>query len=135
MIILGVLFQMINLTNRIKMDITKKNAAILLKSLEDFRTLYTSEVVARVKSHGIEITHDYLDKESAIPLPATLSMKLGKLIGESDLEAKASLYSPYPFPWRKEERGELSIAQRQVWDALSKNPEKPYVSVEEIGGR
>ena len=36
-----------------------QNAAMYSESLAEFRTLYTSEVVARVKSQGIEITHDY----------------------------------------------------------------------------
>ncbi len=51
------------------------------QAIEEFRTLYTSEVVDRVLEHGIEVVSDYEDKPGAIPLPATLSMQLGKSIG------------------------------------------------------
>ncbi len=54
-----------------------QDAARYSKALAEFRTLYTSEVVARVEGHNIDVTHDYLTKEGAIPLPATLSMELG----------------------------------------------------------
>lgn len=35
-----------------------RNAALYSQALAEFRTLYTSEVVARVRSNGIEVTHD-----------------------------------------------------------------------------
>ena len=56
-----------------------RNATLYADALAEFRTLYTSEVVARVKAHGIEVTHDYKNRPDAIPLPATLSMGEGKL--------------------------------------------------------
>ncbi|HLE72100.1 MAG TPA: hypothetical protein VJH87_20650, partial [Vicinamibacteria bacterium] len=58
-----------------------ENAALYTQALEEFRTLYTSEVVERVRPLGVEVTHDYESKPHAIPLPATLSMLLGERIG------------------------------------------------------
>ena len=58
-----------------------------------------SEVVERVRPHGIDVTHDYQGKTSAIPLPATLSILLGNRLG-GDTETTVRLYSDYPFPWR-----------------------------------
>ena len=57
------------------------NAKLYSQALAEFRTLYTSEVVERVRNQGIAITHDYKNQPAAIPLPATLSMELGKRIG------------------------------------------------------
>ena len=37
-----------------------------------FRSLYTSEVVARLRGSDVNITHDYEQHAHAIPLPATL---------------------------------------------------------------
>lgn len=54
-----------------------ENAAQFSAAIREFRTIYTNEVVKNVKQHGIEVTHDYREKEGAIPLPATLSMLLG----------------------------------------------------------
>ena len=129
-----VFLQMFNLAFKVKEKMTRENAALLIKSLEDFRTLYTSEVVVRVKPYGIEVTHDYLDKEGAIPLPATLSMMLGKLIGTDGVSAQVRLYSDYPFPWRLKERGPLDQQQREIIAQLRKSPDKPIVRLEETNG-
>ena len=59
-----------------------QDAARYSQALREFRTLYTSEVVGTVKAYGIEVTHDYKNKERAIPLPATLSMLLGNRMAE-----------------------------------------------------
>src|SRR5690348_16230540 len=45
-------------------------------TIEEFRRLYTSEVVDRLSEKGVDVTHDYRQKEGAIPLPATLTMSL-----------------------------------------------------------
>ena len=127
--------QMSKLATRINIQVTQNNAALLAKSLEDFRTLYTSEVVARVEPHGIKITHDYKENEAAIPLPATLSMLLGKSIGKGDVAAQATLYSDYPFPFRLQERGPLSLTQKEVIQQVRRKPDKPFIQVAEIEGR
>jgi adenylate cyclase len=74
------------------------------QAVTEFRALYASEVVARVKDSGIDVTHDYAARKGAIPLPATFSMALGKRIGEKSTGAQVRLYSDYPFPWRRERR-------------------------------
>jgi len=75
------------------------NAQLYSEAITTFRTLYTSEVVAAAKKHGMTISHDYVQQENAIPLPATMSILLGKRIGELGSGVKSRLYSPYPFPW------------------------------------
>jgi len=103
-----------------------KNARSFSNALTEFRTLYTSEVVATARQHGLEITHDYATKENAIPLPATLSMLLGKQLGEHTSDSKAQLYSPYPFPWRQKTGGLRDQFMVQAWKFLSQNPDKPF---------
>ncbi|MCH8804891.1 MAG: DUF3365 domain-containing protein [Planctomycetes bacterium] len=112
-----------------------RNAALYSQALAEFRTLYTSEVVARVRSKGIEVTHDYRTKPGAIPLPATLSMELGRRIGESRGGEQARLYSPYPFPWRAQTGGLQDDFQREAWEFLNDHPEQPFYRFETVGGR
>src|SRR5262245_12735639 len=64
-------------TNLIE-SVTLNNASLYAQALEEFRTLYTSEVAVRARMQGIEVTHDYGVKAGAIPLPATLSLLLGQ---------------------------------------------------------
>ena len=88
------------------------------EALTEFSTLYTSEVVERVRQHGIAVTHDYATQEGAIPLPVTLNLLLGERIGAHKAGAQARLYSPYPFPWRRDEGGLRDAFGREAWEAL-----------------
>ena len=75
-----------------------ENAKLSSQAIAEFRTLYTKNVVQKVKDAGIEVTHDYHGKPNAIPLPATMSMELGKSMGQQLDGAETRLYSKYPFP-------------------------------------
>ncbi|MBE9536441.1 MAG: DUF3365 domain-containing protein [Proteobacteria bacterium] len=116
-------------TKNLQENVVKSSALHYAKlysdALEEFRDLYTSEVVAVAEEHGLQARHDYLNKK-AIPLPATLSILLGKRIGESGSGATASLYSPYPFPWRKKDESFKDEFSKEAWAKLSKNPKEPY---------
>ena len=107
-----------------------RGAALYSASLMEFRTLYASEVVSTAKAQGLLVTHDYADREAAIPLPATLSMLLAERIGEHDSGSKASLYSPYPFPWRAKNGGLRDNFSEEAWEYLQANPDKPFVRFE-----
>ena len=76
------LWYVVRMQSRLVQATATTNAARYSEALGQFRTLYTSEVVERVRSHGVTVSHDYEDHEGAIPLPATLSMRLGQKIGE-----------------------------------------------------
>ncbi|RFC36610.1 MAG: His Kinase A (phospho-acceptor) domain-containing protein [Candidatus Nitrotoga sp. SPKER] len=104
------------------------------ESLMELRSLYTSEVVDRVNGHSIEVTHDYLNKSGAIPLPATFSMELGRRISLLGSGMVVRLYSNYPFPWRKD-GGAHDDFEQQALAALQANPQQPYYRFEEFQGR
>ena len=108
------------------------SAEFYAQTIEEFRTLYTSEVVERVRSQGIEVVPDYEDRVGAIPLPATLSMKLGQNIGARNLGAQTRLYSAYPFPWREGLKDKFG---REAWDYLRNNPDQSYHRIEPLQGR
>ena len=112
-----------------------QNAELFTEALTEFRTIYTSEVVERIRPAGIEITHDYLVREGAVPLPATLSMMLGNRIGALGSGLESRLYSEYPFPWRAGDGGLADEFARQAWEALTRNPEEPFISFETLEER
>lgn len=104
------------------------SAELYSQALSEFRTIYTDRVVRPItQGSNIEVTHDYQSKHLAIPLPATLSMELGKEIGKHLSGAETRLYSAYPFPWRNGTSSGLSdnFAQN-AWTFLNKNPRQPY---------
>lgn len=79
-----------------------QSTAIISYALEEVRTFYTSEVVEKVRKHGIEVTHDFEGKEKAIPLPINFTIEIGRRIGGHGNNVSAKLYSEFPFPWRKD---------------------------------
>ncbi len=113
-----------------------ESAGLYSDALSEFRTIYTAQVVKRVKRHpDFTVTHDYHDNEYAIPLPATLSMELGKKIGEHLSGAETHLYSAYPFPWRVETGGLFEAFRQEAWDALNANPDIPFYKFTKYKGR
>ncbi len=129
-----VLWHSSRLTSGIIESYALLNAARYSRILTELRTLYTSEVVSRVRSHGIDIRHDYEDREGAIPLPVTLSMILGKKIG-SDAGTAATLYSAYPFPWRKAEGGLKDSFRKAAWEHLTENADATFYRFGTYQGR
>ncbi|GLX80402.1 hypothetical protein tinsulaeT_37420 [Thalassotalea insulae] len=113
---------------------TQSSAAQYINLLTEFRTLYSSEVVATAARQGLEITHDYHDKTGAIPLPATLSMLLIDKLSEHGDQVKAKLYSAYPFPWRQQTGGLNGEFERQAWQSFQQTPKQAFTQIEMVNG-
>ena len=125
------LFLILSYSSNVQQNLTEQSALEeaerFTRALTEFRSLYTSEVVNRVERHGIEIAHDYLEREASIPLPATLSMLLGERMGQAS-GAEFRLYSDFPFPWRK--GGPRDEFEREALQALRRNPGVPFFRFE-----
>lgn len=111
------------------------NARLTSDALTEFNVMYASEVVARARESGVEATHDYADRPGAIPLPATMSVELGKRIGARASGMQVRLYSDFPFPWRRHEGGAQDNFEREALRRLREQPEEPYYRFEEWRGR
>lgn len=112
-----------------------RDAARYTDVVREFRTLYSSEVVAKVEHCGIEVSHDYKGKAKTIPLPATLSMDLGNRIASAGTGGETRLYSDFPFPWREETGGLNNDFAKDAWDALNQKPDQPFWRIEDVNGR
>ncbi|MFT5162515.1 MAG: signal transduction histidine kinase/CheY-like chemotaxis protein, partial [Alteromonadaceae bacterium] len=112
----------------------KNSASQYVEVLSQFRTLYNSEVVQTALKNGLKVTHDYHDKEDAIPLPATLSMLLGEKMGNKQMDINTRIYSPFPYPSRQESGGLKDQFAQQAWAFLNQNKDQPFIRIEEIDG-
>src|SRR3974390_560775 len=67
--------------------------------ISSVRNYYANNVVGRVlASPGTtKVIHNYKDFPGAIPIPATLSLDLGRVIGEKQQTIKYRVVSDYPF--------------------------------------
>jgi serine/threonine protein kinase len=122
----------LHLSRRLREAAAIQTARTLSHSVDEFRTIYTRDVVNRVKDHGIEVTHDYRGRAGSIPLPATMSLELANSIGRRDSGARMHLSSPYPFPWRTETGGLRDQYSIDAWEALNRDPSVPFYRTETI---
>jgi hypothetical protein len=62
----------------------RSQAIDLDKAITEIRTYYARNVVGRVQSASgdIQPTHEYHERDGGIPIPATLSIELGDVIGD-----------------------------------------------------
>ncbi|MGB0909989.1 MAG: ATP-binding protein [Nitrospirales bacterium] len=108
------------------------SADVYTRALTEMRSLYTSEVVERVRSNGVVVAHDYEQQSGAIPLPATLSQKLGERMGLQHSGEETRLFSPHPFPWNTHKGGLQDSFERQAWTFLNEHPEQVFFQFEDI---
>jgi PAS domain S-box-containing protein len=112
-------------------------AQLQSETLAALRSYYTSEVVERLRPHGVEAAYDFRDRVKAIPLPATFTIELSELISAEGSGQQVRLVSDYPFPWRKY-RGELDDFERMALAQFRKAGRaepQPVFRMEALQGR
>lgn len=88
------------------LDLTNLGEAALRRQATDLNSLvssvrsyYASNVVGRILSHSgqTQVIHNYETVPGAVPIPATLSLELGKVISEQQQNIIYRFVSDYPF--------------------------------------
>ena len=106
--------------------------------IDAMRNFYGSDVFGRVlqspepvrvlqSPEPVMVTHKYRDIAGAIPIPATLSIELGKRISAQDGSVKYRFVSDMPFKGR--EPHQLDGFEKEALARLKANPEQPVVEV------
>src|SRR6516164_6483934 len=77
----------------------RRQAADLNSVITSMRAYYTSNVVGRILASpgSTQIAHNYQSIPGAIPIPATLSLELGRVITEQQHNISYRFFSDYPF--------------------------------------
>lgn len=114
-----------------------ESAAQQAGMLEQVNDFYDEQVVDRLKGTGIIVTHNYTAKKGSIPLPATLTIELGKHLSQGDTGVQVRLYSDFPFKprMRSGEGGPRDAFERNALDRLTKDPDRPIYSFEDYQDR
>jgi hypothetical protein len=110
-----------------------EGAAQQSEMLDEVNAVYSAEVADRVR--GVPVTHDYAGRPGAIPLPATLTIELGRHIsdrGKSGVQVR--LYSDFPFRDRPNGSPQDDL-ERDALQELRANPDRPVYRFEEADGR
>ncbi|QIA20793.1 adenylate/guanylate cyclase domain-containing protein [Mesorhizobium sp. AA22] len=107
----------------------RTQASEISRIIDEMRGFYGSEVVGRVlqADDAVTATHNYRDVQGAIPIPATLSIELGKRISAHDGSVKYRFVSDLPFKGR--DPHQLDAFERNAIFALRANPREPIIEV------
>ncbi|HWC05596.1 MAG TPA: ATP-binding protein [Methylomirabilota bacterium] len=131
----AILWHLSRLTSTLVESAALQGASVHAESLQAVRALYTSEVVERLRARaGVRVTHDYLSQEGAVPLPVTLSIALGRRLGEKGSGMQVRLYSDYPFPWRQD-GGPHDPFETEALVELRANPDRAFFRFENFQDR
>ena len=129
------LWHLTRLNERLVRSTALEGAAQQAETLECLNDVY-SEAVDRAMPKGkVLVTHDYAARKDALPLPATLTIDLGKTISErSESGMQVRLYSDYPWKFRKN-GGPADDFEREALTRLRENPIEPVYTFEDYQGR
>ncbi|MCB9474156.1 MAG: adenylate/guanylate cyclase domain-containing protein [Candidatus Delongbacteria bacterium] len=127
---------MLYLSDRINKKLTLKYVETYVQSLEKVHSMYSSEVVARLRDLGIKPINDYRNHEGAIPFPATFSIELAEAMTNPELGITNRLYSDYPFAYRtdggpRDEFESLALATLR----FAEDKTQPFIRFETVNGR
>jgi PAS domain S-box-containing protein len=112
-----------------------QGADVQMRLIREVRTLYSNEVVDRVRPLDILATHDYATRERAIPLPATLTMLLGRRLTERHAGAHVRLLSDHPFRRESGRLRQLDAFESAALGELRQFPARIVSRFEDYEGR
>ena len=101
----------------------RRQASDLNSVITSVRGYYASNVVGRVLAHPgtTQVVHNYESIPGAIPIPATLSLELGRVISEQQQNITYRFVSDFPFKNRAPHQ--LDDFEKASLQSLRDNPE------------
>ncbi|MFL6797239.1 MAG: adenylate/guanylate cyclase domain-containing protein [Xanthobacteraceae bacterium] len=114
-----------NLTERA----LRRQAGDLNSVITSVRAYYGTNIVGRVLAApgSVQVTHNYQSTPGGIPIPATLSLELGRVISEQQHNISYRFVSDYPFANRQAHT--LDAFEKEALAELRANPEQVVTSM------
>ncbi len=119
-----------NINRAVVQEQSLNTASGMVGLLASFRTLYTSEVINKLPDDIVTVTHDYHLRDNAVPLPATLTLKLAETASQNQQGFEVSLFSGHPFPWRTGLK--LDDFSLRALETLRVDPSNPVVEIQTL---
>jgi class 3 adenylate cyclase len=133
-----IVFLLLALPVAVWLDLTELSKTALRRQAIDLnsvitsvRSYYASNVVGRVLANPdgtTKVVHNYESVPGAIPIPATLSLELGRVIGAQQENITYRFVSDFPFQNRAPHQ--LDRFEKDALDALRRDPEQKIVETE-----
>src|SRR6516162_7421365 len=136
LLILLVVVLLVGLPAAVWLDLRNLTETTLLRQARDLnsavtsmRAYYGTNVVGRILDSpgSTQVTHNYESIRGAIPIPATLSLELGRIISEQQQNISYRFVSDFPFKNRAQHH--LDPFEASALTALRSNPNQQLTSV------
>jgi adenylate cyclase len=103
----------------------RRQADDIGRVLDDVRNFYANDVVGRILDAKAPATasHNYRSESGAVPIPATFSIELGRIVSTRDNSLSYRFVSDYPFNGREPAR--LDQFEKDALATLRKQPTVP----------
>jgi len=131
-----IFFSVIYLSDKINKKLAIEYVEAYIIALEAAQTMYSSKIVAPLKSIGITPSINYHKEKTHIPLPSKFSIELAKAMTNPKEGITTKIYSDYPFLIRKDEKiidnyGNMALNTFR----LAKDKTQPFIRFEKINNR
>src|SRR5205807_10462611 len=105
----------------------RRQATDLNSVITSVRGYYATNVVGRVLANpgSTKVVHNYEAIPGAIPIPATLSLELGRVIGAQQENISYRFVSDFPFKNRTPHQ--MDQFERNALDSLRNNPDQKII--------
>lgn len=113
----------------------RSQAGDLNSMISSIRSYYGSAVVGRIlENHGkdTQVIHNYETVPGAVPIPATLSLELGRVIADKQSNVNYRFVSDYPFRGRAPHP--LDDFEKTSLASLRASPEQPPIILASTSG-
>lgn len=86
--------------------------------IDDVRSFYTDEIIGRIEPGGgeVRLSHEFRDQHQTLPIPATFSKELARLIGGTEKNISYRFVSDFPFIGRGD--GDLDAFEQAALTAF-----------------
>jgi serine/threonine protein kinase len=129
------LWHLSRLNERLVRSTALDGAAQQAETLECLNDVYSEAMDWAMPKGKVLMTHDYASRKDALPLPATLTIDLGKEVSErSKSGMQVRLYSDYPWKFRKD-REPPDEFEMDALRRLRASPDEPVYTFEDYQGR
>ena len=83
---------------------------------------YYSDLLTRLDTRAVSVTHEYATKRDALPLPATFTIDAAQRLSRNETGLKFRLYSDHPF---RADGGPKNELEREALSVLSERSRQP----------
>lgn len=116
--------------DQLAIRIAEQRGTETIKQVQAIRRYYNEFILPKARDVGVKVSVDHKNLERTLPPPATFLHDISDVVTNTGVSLK--LYSPYPWPNRKDRV--LTPFEKQAWDTLVVEPNAVLSQLDNLKG-